>query len=136
MSGFSRMVHVLKTTTSAWSADVASPSPSDSSMPLIRSESWAFIWQPKVVTWYRLTASIVARRVARSSGRRLAMLLVALEAGRGLPAARYPAEGPRNAPPCAVHRAFPCAPPIGRTNDEAAVEGRPAASSESGFMER
>jgi len=21
---------------------------------LIRSESWAFIWQPNVVTWYRL----------------------------------------------------------------------------------
>ena len=30
---------------------VASPRPSDSSMPLIRSESCAFIWQPKVVTW-------------------------------------------------------------------------------------
>ena len=29
----------------------ASPSPSSSSSPLIRSESWAFIWQPKVVTW-------------------------------------------------------------------------------------
>ena len=28
-----------------------SPSPSSSSMPLIRSESCAFIWQPKVVTW-------------------------------------------------------------------------------------
>jgi hypothetical protein len=23
---------------------------------LIRSESWAFIWQPNVVTWYRRTA--------------------------------------------------------------------------------
>jgi hypothetical protein len=22
-------------------------------MPLMRSESWAFIWQPNVVTWYR-----------------------------------------------------------------------------------
>ena len=39
VSGFSRTVHVLKTTTSASFADVASPSPSDSSMPLIRSES-------------------------------------------------------------------------------------------------
>ena len=35
----------------------ASPSPSSSSMPLIRSESWAFIWQPNVVTWYRRTAT-------------------------------------------------------------------------------
>ena len=51
MSGFSRIVHVLKTSTSASSCAVASPSPSDSSMPLIRSESWAFIWQPNVVTW-------------------------------------------------------------------------------------
>jgi hypothetical protein len=24
-------------------------------MPLIRSESWAFIWQPNVVTEYRFT---------------------------------------------------------------------------------
>ena len=31
----------------------ASPRPSSSSMPLIRSESCAFIWQPNVVTWYR-----------------------------------------------------------------------------------
>ncbi len=56
MSGFSRIVHVLKTSTSASSCEDASPSPSDSSMPLIRSESWAFIWQPNVVTWYRFTA--------------------------------------------------------------------------------
>ena len=51
MSGFSRIVHVLKTTRSASSFEVASPRPSDSSMPLIRSESWLFIWQPKVVRW-------------------------------------------------------------------------------------
>ncbi len=51
MSGFSRIVQVLKTTTSASSGEAASPSPSSSSRPLIRSESWAFIWQPKVVTW-------------------------------------------------------------------------------------
>ena len=25
-------------------------------MPLMRSESWAFIWQPNVVTWYRFKA--------------------------------------------------------------------------------
>jgi hypothetical protein len=49
-SGFSRTVQVLKTITSASSWALASPMPSDSSMPLIRSESWAFIWQPKVVT--------------------------------------------------------------------------------------
>src|SRR5689334_8327447 len=56
VSGFSRIVHVLKTTTSAPSAVGASPSPSSSSMPLIRSLSWAFIWQPNVVTWYRRMA--------------------------------------------------------------------------------
>ena len=39
VSGFSRIVHVLKTTTSASAAVGASPSPSSSSMPLIRSES-------------------------------------------------------------------------------------------------
>jgi hypothetical protein len=43
VSGFSRIVHVLKTTRSASSSDGASPMPSDSSMPLIRSESWLFI---------------------------------------------------------------------------------------------
>ena len=51
VSGFSRIVQVLKTITSASSCDGASPRPSSSSMPLIRSLSWAFIWQPKVVTW-------------------------------------------------------------------------------------
>ena len=39
VSGFSRIVQVLKTSTSASSCEGASPSPSDSSMPLIRSES-------------------------------------------------------------------------------------------------
>ncbi len=52
VSGFSRIVHVLKTTTSASSWLRASPRPSSSSMPLMRSESWAFIWQPNVVTAY------------------------------------------------------------------------------------
>jgi hypothetical protein len=42
-SGFSRLVQVLKTRTSACSGSVDSPRPSDSNMPLIRSESWAFI---------------------------------------------------------------------------------------------
>jgi len=28
-------------------------------MPLIRSESCAFIWQPNVVTWYRFTVGKV-----------------------------------------------------------------------------
>jgi hypothetical protein len=42
----------LKTITSAASCDLASPSPSDSSMPLIRSESCAFIWHPNVETKY------------------------------------------------------------------------------------
>ena len=50
-SAFSRIVQVLKTTTSASSWLGASPSPSDSSRPLIRSESCTFIWQPNVVTW-------------------------------------------------------------------------------------
>ena len=50
VSGFWRTVQVLKTTTSAASSEAASPRPSDSSMPLIRSESCAFIWHPNVVT--------------------------------------------------------------------------------------
>src|SRR6185437_1664620 len=60
VSGFSRIVQVLKTTTSAASWLAASPSPSSSSMPLMRTLSCAFIWQPKVVTWYRLTRRRVA----------------------------------------------------------------------------
>ena len=55
-SGFSRIVHVLKTRTSASSREAASPKPSDSSVPLMRSESCAFIWQPNVVTKYRRMA--------------------------------------------------------------------------------
>ena len=51
VSGFSRIVQVLKTTMSASSFEVASPRPSDSSIPLMRSESWLFIWQPNVVRW-------------------------------------------------------------------------------------
>jgi hypothetical protein len=35
-------------------------------MPLIRSESWAFIWQPKVVTWYRRTAETLAAAERRT----------------------------------------------------------------------
>ena len=50
-SAFSRIVQVLKTRKSASSAEPASPSPSDSSRPLMRSESCTFIWQPNVVTW-------------------------------------------------------------------------------------
>jgi hypothetical protein len=49
-SAFSRMVQVLNTSTSASSGAVASPRPSDSSSPFMRSESWTFIWQPNVVT--------------------------------------------------------------------------------------
>src|SRR5437764_2201055 len=52
VSGFSRIVHVLKTTTSASPCVGASPRPSSSSMPLMRSESCAFIWHPNVVTAY------------------------------------------------------------------------------------
>ncbi len=51
VSGFSRIVQVLSTITSASFWLAASPRPSSSSRPLIRSESWAFIWQPNVVTW-------------------------------------------------------------------------------------
>src|SRR5215211_9254453 len=53
VSGFPRIVQVLNTSTSASSRERASPSPRSSSKPLIRSESCAFIWQPKVVTKYR-----------------------------------------------------------------------------------
>ena len=65
VSGFSRIVQVLKTSTSAWSREGASPKPSDSSVPLMRSESCAFIWHPNVVTKYLRTR----RRVARGCGR-------------------------------------------------------------------
>ncbi len=34
----------------------ASPRPIDSSIPVIRSESCAFIWHPNVVTWNRFIA--------------------------------------------------------------------------------
>ena len=49
-SAFSRIVQVLNTSTSASSGAVASPRPSDSSSPFMRSESWTFIWHPNVVT--------------------------------------------------------------------------------------
>src|SRR4051794_32497827 len=61
VSGFSRIVQVLNTSTSAWSREGASPKPSDSSVPLMRSESCAFIWHPKVVTKYLRTRPRVAR---------------------------------------------------------------------------
>ena len=50
-SAFSRIVQVLKTRKSASAGSAASPSPTDSRRPLIRSESCTFIWQPNVVTW-------------------------------------------------------------------------------------
>ena len=56
-SGFSRIVHVLKTSTSASSCSAASTIPRPSSMPVMRSLSCAFIWQPNVMTWYRFTGS-------------------------------------------------------------------------------
>ena len=34
-------------------------------MPLIRSESWAFIWHPNVVTWYRFTPDSLASYFAK-----------------------------------------------------------------------
>src|SRR3954447_8783622 len=50
-SAFSRIEQVLKRISSAscWSATSASPS--DSSIPFMRSESCSFIWHPNVVTW-------------------------------------------------------------------------------------
>ena len=46
-------------------------------MPLIRSESWAFIWHPNVVTWYRrirTPRSSLARYSSRDSRRVVARL--------------------------------------------------------------
>ena len=48
LSAFSRMQHVLRTTTSASSAVPVSTSPSACSRPAMRSESCSFIWHPKV----------------------------------------------------------------------------------------
>src|SRR3954468_16683135 len=55
-SAFSRIEQVLKRMRSASARVDDSAYPSDSSMPFMRSESCSFIWQPKVVTWYRFTA--------------------------------------------------------------------------------
>jgi hypothetical protein len=51
LSAVSRIEHVLKRIRSASSRLGASPYPSDSSIPFIRSESCSFIWHPNVVTW-------------------------------------------------------------------------------------
>src|SRR3954468_18099803 len=56
LSAFSRIEQVLKRIRSASPRSAASRYPSDSSMPFMRSESCSFIWQPKVVTWYRFKA--------------------------------------------------------------------------------
>src|SRR5687767_5127954 len=76
MSAFSRMQHVLSTTTSADSASVVASMPSDSSIPAMRSESCTFIWQPKVRTkYFFLTSSvIVSVVVALLAGRRFGPL--------------------------------------------------------------
>ena len=50
LSAFSRMQHVLSTTTSASSRSPAATSPSASSSPAMRSESCSFIWHPNVRT--------------------------------------------------------------------------------------
>ncbi len=47
-SAFSRIQHVLSTTTSAAATSSTASSPSASSRPAIRSESCTFIWHPKV----------------------------------------------------------------------------------------
>ena len=50
LSAFSRMQHVLSTTTSASARSAAGTSPSASSRPAMRSESCSFIWHPNVRT--------------------------------------------------------------------------------------
>ena len=52
LSAFSRIQHVFNTTTSASSSSSTAHKPSASSKPEIRSESWSFIWHPKVRTTY------------------------------------------------------------------------------------
>jgi hypothetical protein len=51
-SAFSRMLHVLYTSTSACPGSSTQLYPSDSSDPAMRSLSALFIWQPKVMMWY------------------------------------------------------------------------------------
>src|SRR5271165_1419974 len=45
------MQQVLKTTTSATSMSSVATNPSATSAPASRSESWSFIWHPKVRMW-------------------------------------------------------------------------------------
>src|SRR5207247_1739005 len=51
-SARSRTLHVLMTTTSASAAASVASNPACSSSPAMRSESWTFIWQPKVSMRY------------------------------------------------------------------------------------
>src|SRR6185503_20426281 len=51
-SARSRTLHVLMTTTSASAAASVASKPACSRSPAIRSESWTFIWQPKVSIRY------------------------------------------------------------------------------------
>ncbi len=51
LSAFSRTAQVLKTTTSGTLSPSARRYPDSSSRPARRSESWKFIWHPKVRIW-------------------------------------------------------------------------------------
>ena len=55
LSADSRIEQVLKRIRSASERSAHSSYPSESSIPLSRSESCSFIWHPKVVTWYLVT---------------------------------------------------------------------------------
>src|SRR5690606_3832460 len=76
LSAFSRMQHVLSTTTSASSTSSVATMPSATNWPAIRSESCSFIWHPKVRTRKRLAGSgvaagsVMARRVYGRDPRR------------------------------------------------------------------
>jgi hypothetical protein len=48
LSAFSRIAHVLNTTTPAFATSSVGVIPSAVSKPAIRSESCSFIWHPKV----------------------------------------------------------------------------------------
>ena len=63
LSAFSRMQHVLMTTTSALASSSIGSRPSCSNSPAIRSESCSFIWQPNVRTTYRRVTTL--SRLAR-----------------------------------------------------------------------
>src|SRR5919197_5113450 len=79
-SARSRTLHVLMTTTSASCASSVASKPACSRSPAIRSESWTFIWQPKVSIRY---LRAMASRRGPGVGRQLSPFALSLSPLRG-----------------------------------------------------